>query len=330
VDTSYAWDSAGQLVSVTDNRGAPAVTVAAYTPTGQPSTVRHPTGVELGYTRDPLDRATSLLWRSASGGGAPLASYTYALGPAGHRLSVTEASGRRAAYTYDAAHRLTAEEITGAPPAGNGRLGYVLDPVGNRLERSSTLAALPPATYAYDANDRLLDDSWDANGNTTRAGSATFTYDHADRLVSKNGGEARFIYDGDGVLVGKTAGGMTTRYLVDELNPSGLTQVLEEVVAAAPQVVYTHGTMLVSQSRRAAGGSFTTSYYGYDAHGNVTFLTDATGAVIDTYAYDAWGNLIAAGGAGTANVYLYQGQRFEAELGMYQLRARYYEAWLSG
>jgi RHS repeat-associated protein len=326
VDTSYAWDSAGQLASVTDNRGTPAVTVVAYTPTGQPSTVRHPTGVEVGYTRDALDRATSLLWRLGSGGGAPLASYTYALGPAGHRLSVTESSGRRASYGYDATHRLTAEEITGAPAAGNGRLGYVLDPVGNRLERTSTLAALPPATYAYDANDRLLDDSWDGNGNTTRTGSTTFTYDHADRLVTKNGGEARFVYDGDGVLVGKTTGGVTTRYLVDHLNPSGLSQILEEVVGGAPQVVYTHGSMLVSQSRRGAGGGgFTTSYYGYDAHGNVTFLTDATGAVTDTYTYDAWGNLLAASGAGTANVYLYQGQRFEPELGMYQLRARYYE-----
>jgi RHS repeat-associated protein len=64
--------------------------------------------------------------------------------------------------------------------------------------------------------------------------------------------------------------------------------------------------------------------YGYDAHGNVTFLTDATGAVTDTYDYDSWGNLVGGTGS-TANTRLYAGEEFDPDLGMINLRARPYK-----
>ena len=51
-------------------------------------------------------------------------------------------------------------------------------------------------------------------------------------------------------------------------------------------------------------------------------LIDSAGAVTDTYTYDAFGTLIERTGA-TPNEYLYAGERFDAETGMYQLRARY-------
>ena len=69
------------------------------------------------------------------------------------------------------------------------------------------------------------------------------------------------------------------------------------------QVRYTYGKMLVSQTR-SPSASPAPSFYGYDAHGNITFLTDATGAVTDTYDYDAWGNLVASTGS-TPNTRLF-------------------------
>jgi RHS repeat-associated protein len=328
VDVEYAWDAAGQLTTVTDRRATPAVATHAYSATGQMTSATLPTGVQATYGRDRLDRVTGLSWRA--GAGSTLASYAYTLGASGHRLSMVEASGRRVDYRYDDAHRLVGETVA-AGPAGTGTIGYVLDPTGNRLERTSTLAALPAATYAYDANDRLTSDGWDANGNATTCtaagANAAFTYDHDDRLVTKDAGtpnEVRLVYDGDGVLVGKTAGGVTTRYLVDDLNPTGLTQVMDETtLAATADVSYTWGASLLSQSRRS-GSTWTTSHYGHDAHGNVTFLTDGAGAVTDTYSYDAWGNVVASTGA-TVNAYRYQGQRWDEDLGLYHLRARYYE-----
>lgn len=52
------------------------------------------------------------------------------------------------------------------------------------------------------------------------------------------------------------------------------------------------------------------------------FLTDTSGAVTDTYAYDAFGALISRTGS-TPNEYLYAGERLDANLGFYYLRARY-------
>jgi RHS repeat-associated protein len=52
-------------------------------------------------------------------------------------------------------------------------------------------------------------------------------------------------------------------------------------------------------------------------------LTSAAGAVTDTYEYDAFGNLISRSGT-TPNAYLYRGERYDSDLGLYYLRARWY------
>ena len=54
------------------------------------------------------------------------------------------------------------------------------------------------------------------------------------------------------------------------------------------------------------------------------FLTDSTGAVTDTYDYDAFGNLISSTGS-TPNNYLFAGEQFDPALGIYYNRARYYD-----
>jgi RHS repeat-associated protein len=138
-------------------------------------------------------------------------------------------------------------------------------------------------------------------------------------MTKFNGGSATMVYDGDGNPVAKTADGVTTQYLVDDLNPTGLPQVAEEIVNGTVQRRYVYGLGRISETQ--AG---TTSYYGSDGHGDVRFLMDDTGAVTDTYDYDAFGNLIASTGT-TANVYLYQGEALDAETGLYYLRARYYD-----
>jgi RHS repeat-associated protein len=85
--------------------------------------------------------------------------------------------------------------------------------------------------------------------------------------------------------------------------------------------VYTYGNNLISQWQ-SGGSSGTTFYYGYDGHGNVRFLLDGTGAITDTYTYDAFGVLLDKTGS-TANNYLYCGEQYDFELGTYYLRARY-------
>jgi RHS repeat-associated protein len=65
------------------------------------------------------------------------------------------------------------------------------------------------------------------------------------------------------------------------------------------------------------------SFYGYDGMGNVRQLTNSAGVVTDEYEYDAYGNSFTKTGS-TPNSYLYRGEQFDSDLGLYYLRARYY------
>ena len=49
-------------------------------------------------------------------------------------------------------------------------------------------------------------------------------------------GAVSLVYDGDGNRVAEAVGGVTTKYLVDTLNPTGLPQVMDELVG---KYVYT-------------------------------------------------------------------------------------------
>jgi RHS repeat-associated protein len=52
-------------------------------------------------------------------------------------------------------------------------------------------------------------------------------------------------------------------------------------------------------------------------------LTNAAGAVTDIYEYDAFGNKVNSTGT-TPNEYFYRGEQWDPDLGLYYLRARYY------
>jgi RHS repeat-associated protein len=130
------------------------------------------------------------------------------------------------------------------------------------------------------------------------------------------------VYDGDGNRVSETVGGTTTKFLIDTLNPTGYSQVLDEIVNGSVTRTYAYGRQRISEDQLVSG-SWVPSFYGYDGHGNVRFTTNTTGTVGNTYQYDAFGMPIASSGT-IANTYLYSGERFDSNLNLYHLRARYY------
>ncbi|MFK5921576.1 MAG: RHS repeat-associated core domain-containing protein [Verrucomicrobiota bacterium] len=79
---------------------------------------------------------------------------------------------------------------------------------------------------------------------------------------------------------------------------------------------------LVSQDREDGAGGFEMSFYSYDGLGSVRGLTDAIGTSLGNYHYDAYGLLI-ENTVSVANPYLFAGERFDNDLGLYYLRARY-------
>ncbi len=162
-----------------------------------------------------------------------------------------------------------------------------------------------------------------ANGQQSgQSSSAVSTLDFPTVLY----GAVKLIYDGDGIRVAKIVNGVTTQYLVDDLNPTGYPQVVEELAGgpsgSTVQRTYAYGLQRISQTQ-IIDNQWVTSYYGYDGAGNVRQLTNASGVVTDTYDYDAFGNVINKTGT-TPNNYLYRGEQFDPDLGMYYFRARYY------
>lgn len=318
VSVTYTDDAVNRLTSVKDNH-QPATTSYSYDANGNLAGYSYPNGVQATFTYNSLNRLTNV----SVSNGTPIASYAYTLGAAGNRLTVSELSGRQLTYNYDNLYRLTKETVSGdANASGNGVLDYVYDNAGNRLSRTSTMPAVPSATYTYDANDRLTGETYDADGNLkVSGGGVTYNYTFEDRLSEVNDGFVSFTYDGDGNRVAKTVGGVTTKYLVDTVNPTGHAQVVEEIVNGVVQRAYVFGHDLISQ-RQLSGGAWTTSHFGYDGAGSVRFLTNASGAITDMYNYDAFGALISSTGA-TPNDYLFVGEQFDANVGFYYLRARY-------
>ena len=96
------------------------------------------------------------------------------------------------------------------------------------------------------------------------------------------------LYDDDGNRVSETVGSTTTKYLVDALNPTGYSQVLDELVNGAVTKTYTYGLQRISENQ-LSGSTWTPTFYGYDGHGNVRFTTSTAGAVGNTYQFDAFG-----------------------------------------
>ena len=344
VNVDYEYDALSRLSAVNDAKSGQ--TVYNYDEVGNLKNYTYPNLVHSEYQYDSLNRLTNL----ASGQLlTPIANYAYTVGAAGNRLTATEqlfASALNSQpktisrlYTYDDIYRLTGETINGAPSTGSASYNY--DPVGNRLARSVVNLTMLPQSFTFDANDRLNTDTYDYNGNTLIGlgfgQSQADQYDFENRLVTRHStlnsqpSTINITYDGDGNRVSKTVttatNSTTTYYVVDDQNPTGYAQVLEEHVSLNSQpstinCIYTYGHTLISQDR-LEGSQWVTSFYGYDGHNNVCFLTDQNGNVTDTYDYDAFGNLLAFSGS-TPNLHLYCGEEFDLDLGLYYLRARYH------
>ncbi len=315
---SYAYDQLNRLTTVTDSRlqGNQNATYT-YDPANNVATVTTPNGLQTTLNYDALNRITSLT--------TPVSSYTYTQGPTGNRTGVTEGNGRTINWNYDGIYRLTNETISNDPSNNNGSAAYSLDPVGNRLTENSTLPGINSGTWGYNNDDQISSETYDANGNVTiEANGNTHTYDSQNHMLSMTNGATvvTMIYDGDGNRAAKTVNGVTTQYLVDDLNPTGLPQVVEEVVNGAVTRQYTYGLQRINQ-QQFINNTWTPSFYVYDGGGSVRQLTDSTGKVTDEYEYDAYGNSFTKTGS-TPNNYLYRGEQFDSDLGLYYLRARYY------
>jgi RHS repeat-associated protein len=119
---------------------------------------------------------------------------------------------------------------------------------------------------------------------------------------------ASYSYNGVGLRVSKAVGGTTTRFTWDVL---GLPVVLSDGNE------YVWGAGLIGQVTTGA----TATYAHADGLGSVRVLTDATGTVVGTKQYDAFGG--ARSTTGITLPFGYTGEQEDAESGLVYLQARY-------
>ncbi|MDO8540341.1 MAG: LamG-like jellyroll fold domain-containing protein [Opitutaceae bacterium] len=348
VNIGYRYDEVNRLEFVDDtSTGLPTRTTGyGYNTNGSIESVTLPNAVVHTYAYDTLNRLRTL---NVTRGSTSIHAYDYKLRASGHRRQVIENATKSTTYTYDDLYRLTGETITGDPNAQNGSIGYDLDKVGNRLNRTSQIAAVTAQlNQSYNARDWLGGDTYNANGSTLTAASlpqpvapsSPDVYDFEERLIVRtraDGSSVNITYDADGHRIRKNimdlAGApvSSTSWLVDVNNLTGYAQVVEERVsipsagttqASLRTVVYTYGSDLISQATSADGHAAIVSYYARDGHGSTRELADNTGTTTDRYTYDAFGILVFRSGT-TPNAYLYTGEQFDPDLGLYYLRARY-------
>ena len=160
--------------------------------------------------------------------------------------------------------------------------------------------------YAYNPWNGLVETE-------TRGGglSVGYTYDALDRRAWTASGSVTnyYAYDGAQVVADLDANGQVVRSYI---HAPGIDRLLAIVVHGATDTKYACLT---------------------DHLGTVHALADAAGNIVESYEYDAWGNVLAVrDGAGNplsesaiGNRYLFQGREYSWATGLYNFRARWYD-----
>ncbi len=324
--TEYRYDVCDRITDVVDD----GVSVAQYGYNAD-GTVRSlrcgPLFTEYAYDAD----------RNLSGlrtmlGEEVLADNVYAYDGNGNRTEKRQAQGLTS-YTYDSRNRLVRAEY----PDRTEELRY--DRAGNRTARIRTAAGrggtearggLPEEEYyRYDGANRLVryetggrayDFSYDRAGNLLRDDRAAYVYDAFRRNVRTEtpGGNAQASrYDAEGLRCGLEENGSACAFVW-----RGDEAVAEESQAGVVRHVRADRLLASVPGGEPAENR---RYYAADETGSITHVADGrTGRLLESYEYDAWGNLM-SGGVGTGNRFRYGGEQFDAVSGKYYLRSRYYD-----
>lgn len=190
---------------------------------------------------------------------------------------------------------------------GNPTYGSAVVTAGNRLE------SFDGWTLQYDADGNVV--------RRTKAGVAdqTLTWNSLGQLVGVTGAglSVTYGYDGQGRRVRRTLNGVTTRFLFD-----GHHVVAETDAAGTVTREFTYYPGVDRPHSMRTGGQ--TYYYITDLQGNVVALANASGTVVNRYVYTPFGTTTQASET-VANPLRYAGREYDAETGLYNYRARYYD-----
>jgi RHS repeat-associated protein len=226
----------------------------------------------------------------------------------------------------------------GNPMPGQRTVTYTYTP--DKLNRTTVRDSATGQTTSYAPNQLNqytnvggIAYSYDHKFNLTGAGGFGGVYDAANRLVSAWNSataaqaEVQLVYDGLGRCVKRTIGGVATIILYNDWKPIAEWDGWTEDYFQAWNV-YGLGADEILLRHDAKMGYVR---YHPDANGNVKFLLDNDGAVVEKYTYDVFGQPKITDGYGNArdfswwhNQFMFQGREYIEELGVYDYRNRFY------
>jgi len=337
VQTRYAYDEQNRLSDLVNTENAGDLSRFHY--------ALREDGKRTGISENIVDAPDATTGAARSS----VRSLAYSYDNAGKLTSETGQDGLGVAYqntwNYDAVGNRVNATVQKAATAG-----------------ATTWAHTTSVSAFFNANDQLTSQSsvvdggaavvqnfsYDANGAEAGTSSASGTSSNgwdfegkltgttlADASGNAAGGSAN-VFDAAGDRLSHTdslgkAAQKTTSYLVDTDTSYG--QVTEErapdVSDAAGQpalqarYVWGQDFVPLAMWRKMPDGSVKLFFHLADGQESVRQLTDATGAVADSYFYDAWGNTLDGSSNHVANPFRYTGQQLDAD-GKYYLRARFY------
>ncbi|MFC5530163.1 RHS repeat domain-containing protein [Cohnella yongneupensis] len=185
----------------------------------------------------------------------------------------------------------------------------------NRIRQEDKGTEQKKYTYS-DLGDRLTMET--SEEPIATSGQERYSYDALNQLKTysdSKGTSASYTYYGDGKRATRTVNGVTTRYIYVN------GKLLEELDGQGNLIARNvWGNDLVYRQDLSSGKA---GYYQYNGHGDVVQITNATGATLNSYDYDVWGNITSKSET-MSNPFKYTGEVYDDESSLYYLSARYY------
>ena len=310
-NTYYTWNTIGELTKITDALG----NVRNFTYNGFGKRL---TAEDLHAPAD----VTFGVW-------------TYTYDNAGNMTKTVSPKAETVNYTYDVLNRVLSENWTSGPGV---EVTYTYDTCTNgKGKLCSAVHGGVTTTYTYTPTEQVKDESTTIDG-TVYTTTTSYNYCGSPiEITHPNGTKTRYLYDSVGAVNGiqrkETTGGYQNIVSVVDYTEFGKP----ETVSFANGVVttYTYGDMqrLADIDTVKDANVIQNLHYDYDPVGNIIAITDASGTAttktamytydsldrltlaevygtpegedyVESFAYNAIGNLTTKGDSGT---YLYQG-----------------------
>jgi RHS repeat-associated protein len=278
------------LVKITDPLGR--ITQRTYDAAGRMLAETDPMGQTTRFTYDKVNHATQVLDAQGS-------ITTFEYDTAGRFAAVTDALTHRTAYAYDVLGRIASRtdplsktetlsyDLNGNPSQRTDRKGQVTTRSYDALNRlrQITYADTSTITYTYDSGNHVrtivdsiggtkitrdYDDLDRLIAETTPQGTASYTYDKADRLSTMTiSGQPTVVYGYDDAnrLRSVTQGASTVTVMYDDANRRSLLSLPNGISVA---YTYDDGSQLTELTYTLGQATLGTLTYDYDLVGRRT------------------------------------------------------------